>query len=439
MIPHNDDEDRASSVEAAVDDASDVQRSEADATTLAGLPTPDTEKLLKFSPPTETHPVDRLGRQISEMSLNQASMPAQQTTGADCPGREPQTVVGDTKSSPGPQATAASRPDAAEDSANGNNSPAQSVPEQAPGSSPDQSAERKPMRASLAELDSASKVVMAYRTNEWAKHLERAEKPSLDDIRLLQRQQSKSTAPTEQVAPVNVSDLRQTPLSAEPAPALSSPKLDTASNHRFTSRSSSSQSQESLSRSPLQQQRPHQLRHSSSLQKAQAPITIQEDIPSTTFPQRPNFNAIPTANTLLSHRESLLQQRPTSVSLNRVPPFQDDDDSTPLSHRRASLLKNHANTQRRISSSPPNIPNNPYHNLNKTNGLSNNTHDSQTLQLRQSQLLAQKRRSDQNLLEKEREKGRKEREADDMWRRQGNGMEERHREAMRKMQAGVGG
>lgn len=441
MISHDDDADRGSSVEAAVDDASDVQRSEADATTLAGLPTPDTEKLLKFSPPTETHPVDRLGRQVSEMSLNQVTMPAQTTTGVDDPGTEPQTIAGDPGSSPGPQATAVNSPGDKGDSSNGNNSPAQSAPEQAPRSSPGQSVERRPMCASLAELDSASKVVMTYRTNEWAKHLDRAEKPSLDDIRSLQRQESKSAAPTEQVAPVNVSDLRQTPLNAEPAPALS-PKLDTISNQHFTSRSSSSQSQESLPKSPSShQQRPHQLRHG---HKALPPITIQEDMPSTTFPQRPNLNAIPTENTLLSHRESLLQQRPSSTSLNRVPSFQHDDDSIPLSHRRASLLQNHANTQRRISSSPSHMPNyiasnNPYQNYNKTNRLSNTTHDSQTLQLRQSQLLAQKRRSEQSSLENERVKGRKDREADEMWRRHGNGMEERHREAMRKMQAGVGG
>ncbi|KAL8889600.1 MAG: hypothetical protein Q9215_003160 [Flavoplaca cf. flavocitrina] len=452
MISHNDDEDRGSSVEAAVDDASDAQRSEADATTLAGLPTPDTEKLLKFSPPTETHPVDRLGRQVSEMSLNQVTMPAQTTTGVDDPGTEPQTIAGDTGSGPGPQATAVNSPGDNGDSANSNNSPAQSAPEQAPRSSPEQSVERRPMCASLAELDNASKVVMTYRTNEWAKHLDHAEKPSLDDIRSLRRQESKSAAPTEQVAPVNVSDLRQTPLNAQPAPALSSPKLDTISNQRFSSRSSSSQSQESLPKSPLlqqyqtssHQQRPHQLRHSSSHHKAQPPITIEEDTPSTTFPQRPNLNAIPTKDTLLSHRESLLQQRPSSTSLNRVPSFQHDDDSIPLSHRRASLLKNHANMQRRISSSPSNMPNyiapnNPYQNYNKTNRLSNTTHDSQTLQLRQSQLLAQKRRSEQSFLENERAKGRKEREADGMWRRHGNGMEERHREAMRKMQAGVGG
>lgn len=471
LISYNDDEDRASSVEAAVDEASDGQKSEADATTLAGLPTPDTEKLLKFSPPTETHPVDRLGRQISETSLSQAPIPTQTTMAAEHSAKEPQLTAGDADPSQGPQAATANIPGAKEDTANDMISPAQSVPEKAPAQPQEQPAERPPMRASLAELDNASKVVMAYRTNEWAKHLDRAEKPAFDDTRSLHRQQSASAAPNERATPVNVSDLRQTPLNAEPAPAVSSPKLDTvtsANNSRLINRSNSSLSQDSLPQSPLQQrtssqsslssqqQRPHQqTRHSSSHQKAQAPSTIQEHMPSTTFPHRPNLNTIPTTNTLLSHRETLLQQRPSSVSLTRMPSFplgDDDDDNVPLSHRRASLLKNHANTQRRISSSPSPSPlmsnNSPYHNNNNihnNNSYNNNNinrrsinHDSQTLQLRQSQLLAQKRRSEQSLFEKQREKGRKEREADEMWRHSGVGMEERHREAMRRMQAGVG-
>ncbi|KAL8848702.1 MAG: hypothetical protein Q9221_006312 [Calogaya cf. arnoldii] len=462
MIPYDDDDDRASSVEAAVDEASDGQKSEADATTLAGLPTPDTEKLLKFSPPTETHPVDRLGRQVSEMSLNQVPITAQTATAAEDSAEESQITTDNADLSDSSQAALANSPKTEEDTASDKVSQAQPVYKQVHSKPHEQPAERLPMRASLAELNSASKVVMTYRTNEWAKHLDHAEKPSLDNIRALHCQQSASAAPIERAAPVNVSDLCQTPLTAEPAPAVSSPKLDSLSNPRLTNRSNSSQSQESLPQSPLQQrtssqsslssqqQQPHQPRHSSSHQKAQAPLTIQEEHPSTTFPHRPNLNTIPTTNTLLSNRETLLQQRPSSTSLTRIP---SDDENIPLSHRRASLLKNHANTQRRISSSPSNpyLNNNPYHNPyhnphsyhnppynNHNNNRRSTTHDSQTLQLRQSQLLAQKRRSEQSLFEKEREKGRMEREKDEMWRQEGKGMEERHREAMRRMQAGVG-
>ncbi len=62
-----------------------------------------------------------------------------------------------------------------------------------------------------------SKVVMSYRTNEWAKHLDRAEKPELDEIKLAE--QSKEDHEAEIAAPVRVAELRQTPLDAQPPPA----------------------------------------------------------------------------------------------------------------------------------------------------------------------------------------------------------------------------
>ncbi|KAL8904088.1 MAG: hypothetical protein Q9171_007175 [Xanthocarpia ochracea] len=439
MIPYNDDDDRASSVEATVDEVSDGHQSEADGTTLAGLPTPDAdpEKLLKFSPPTEPHPVDRLGRQVSKMSLGQASSHSllkQDTSAPDGLAKETQFTAGAANPSHGPVDGAPNSPGDGDHKSDDKDSPVQSIP----GKGSEQPSEKPALRASLADLDNASKVVMAYRTNEWAKHLNHADKPSLDDIRSVHRQKSLSVIPSEQPVPVNVSDLAQTPVNAEPAPAAFFPKLDITDHPGSIN---SSRSQESLSRSPQQQrtpsrpslasqQRPHQSRHTS--QKPQHTPTIEEDMPSTSFPHRPNLHAIPTANTLLSHRETLLQQRPASTSLSRMPSsfalLEDDDDNAPLSQRRQSLLHNHANAQRRISSSP-------LSNQYNHNRLSN--HDKQTLQLRQSQLLAQKRRSENSLLEREREKGRKEREADELW-RQGGGMEERHREAMRRMQAGVG-
>lgn len=507
MISYNNDEDQASSVEAAFDEASDGQRSEADTTILAVLPTPDAENVVKISPPTDTHLVDGPGKRTSETSLCQVTIPTQSLTAGECSAKEPPF---NTSPGQGPQAATANIPAVEEDNASVEISPTQPVPEEAPTEPQEQSPERPRMRSSLAELDNTSKVVMAYRTNEWAKHLDRAEKPALHDIQSLHSHQPASAASTERAAPVNVSDLRQTPLTAEPAPAASSLKLDTgasASKSRHIDRSNSPQSQESLPLSPLEQrtssqsslhspqqrtssqsslhspqlrtssqsplpsqqhqqrttsqsslssqhQRPHQLtRQSSSHLKAQAPITIQEDRPTTTFPHRPSLHTIPTTNTLLSHRETLLQQRPSSTSLTRMPSSpllnnhsndDDDDDNIPLSHRRASLLRNHANTQRRISSSPylSNMSNmslnNNNNNMNNNRRSSTSTHDAQTLQLRHSQLLARKRRSEQSLLDKEREKDRKEREADGMWRHGGKGMEERHREAMRRMQAEVG-
>ncbi|KAL8734825.1 MAG: hypothetical protein Q9166_001177 [cf. Caloplaca sp. 2 TL-2023] len=454
LISHDDDgDDRASSVEATIDEISDGHRSEADGTTLAGLPTPDSdpEKLLKFSPPMEPHPVDRLGRQVSKMSLGQASshsVPVPDSIAAGAPAVAPvgEPEIGAEHTSPGLSHDPTSATEGKADEGD-QNSQAPSKP------TSEQPKEKPAFRASLADLDGASKVVMAYRTNEWAKHLDRAEKPSLDDLRALRREESLSEALTEKAAPLNVTALRQTPLNAEPAPAaVSSRKADTAQNPRTNNRSYSSKSQESLSGSPaqapntsshsfertssqsslssLRNQLPHPSRHNSSQKMHHhhplASPTIEEDIPSTSFPQRPGLS---TTNTLLAHRQTLLATRPSSTSLTRVPSYHLDDDNVPLSIRRQSLLNNHPTNQRRIFSSPP-ANNNDNHRLSDL--------ERQNIQLRHSQLLAQKRRSESDIREKEKERDKRERDADERW-RQGAGMEERHREAMRRMQAGVGG
>lgn len=65
-----------------------------------------------------------------------------------------------------------------------------------------------------------SKVVMAYRTNEWAKHLDGAELPEIDELTTRRARAPQPLQPIEHVAPVDVRALQQTPLNAEPAPTL---------------------------------------------------------------------------------------------------------------------------------------------------------------------------------------------------------------------------
>ncbi|KAI9826652.1 MAG: hypothetical protein M1832_006248 [Thelocarpon impressellum] len=74
-----------------------------------------------------------------------------------------------------------------------------------------------------AELPKAvSKVVMSYRTNEWAKHLSAAEKPQLDELKLAEYPVEAAHKKREVAAPVDVDDLQQTADTAKPpAPALS--------------------------------------------------------------------------------------------------------------------------------------------------------------------------------------------------------------------------
>jgi hypothetical protein len=91
-----------------------------------------------------------------------------------------------------------------------------------------------------------SRVVMSYRTNEWAKHLSNADAPDLEELKLaeypvqpVEAQKPRRTV-TETVAPVNVEELQQTPENAMPRPASRS--VSQMSNHPSITRSTSAQS-----------------------------------------------------------------------------------------------------------------------------------------------------------------------------------------------------
>ncbi|KAJ5995253.1 hypothetical protein N7481_002230 [Penicillium waksmanii] len=67
-----------------------------------------------------------------------------------------------------------------------------------------------------------SKVVHTFRTNEWAKHLADAETPDLEPLEF-EPEPIEHTKADEAAAPVNVDELLQTPLNAQPPPAVTSP------------------------------------------------------------------------------------------------------------------------------------------------------------------------------------------------------------------------
>ena len=394
MLPQVND-DWASSIAATVDNISDGPRSDADTTTLAGLPSPfpDMTAPLKFSPPAEPHPTDRPGRKISELSLGQTSSDPPvanegqtgQATGEDGlkPSQEPTLNI---------ESTYTKNPIG--------NGMATSVGE-IPGAIADTQPVQPALSKGLAELQGASKVVMAYRTNEWAKHLDAAEKPMLEEPRTFRNQQPPAhpNSSSEKVAPVNVTALQQTPLNAEPAPSVTLPKLSTSFPQRQTTgHSSSSKSSESLSKSPNQQSQnsplnfdrtPSQTSLDSlpsqrgpskpvirrgSPQTSKTPNTrnyqrssagpmlhshlvespIEEGIP-TVFPQR-KTPPISTANTLMAQRQSMMQTRASSTSLlTRIPsnpslqaqPLDDlrGADDLPLTHRK-SLIEQHRRSRR---------------------------------------------------------------------------------------------
>ncbi|KAL9045904.1 MAG: hypothetical protein Q9206_007206, partial [Seirophora lacunosa] len=174
--------------------------------------------------------------------------------------------------------------------------------------------------------------------------------------------------------------------------------------------------------------------------------TIAEDHPSTFLPAA---SPLPTTNTLMSRRESMLQKRasstsiiprthtPSSPSSTYLPQNDDDDDdNVPLSQRRVSLQRQqqHQHQQqqvRRRSSSGYPFP--------AITATASMNQEPQQQQPHLASLLRAKRRSESELQRARLEKRRSEGERDARWRDSGAGMEERHREAMRRMQAKVGG
>ncbi|KAI9807344.1 MAG: hypothetical protein M1833_000087 [Piccolia ochrophora] len=93
-----------------------------------------------------------------------------------------------------------------------------------------------------------SKVVMSYRTNEWAKHLDAADKPELDTITLPQYTDTVDAGQKESVAPVDVEELQKTTESTQPPFALNSPSRTSTpgSLHFPLGRSASNLSRSSL-------------------------------------------------------------------------------------------------------------------------------------------------------------------------------------------------
>ncbi|KAG8532213.1 uncharacterized protein KY384_003854 [Bacidia gigantensis] len=242
--------------------------------------------------------------------------------------------------------------------------------------------------------DRTSKVVMAYRTNEWAKHLDSAEAPILEEEKL-----TKPQAEPEETAPVNIQELQQTPLNAEPAPTANAIPEDTASKEQAstpdhidkasvnpyfkqksprispsapnlnvtktvskspsrTSLSSNDSNQESsrpAAAKARQSQTPRGFRSSSSpmVSSPLAEEPIEEGVESS-FENR----FTPSPMHLMSQRDAIIQSKPSSTSLlsprnglTRNPSassssaalVNQDSDNMPLSHRRSLLQQQHQN------------------------------------------------------------------------------------------------
>ena len=99
---------------------------------------------------------------------------------------------------------------------------------------------------------SMSRVVMSYRTNEWAKHLETAETPAPDDLNVVQTSQAAKKG-KDRVAPLNMEDLQMTAAGSPlPSAKLSETSPSLVSETHFTSHGASNQIVSSTTSLPLE-------------------------------------------------------------------------------------------------------------------------------------------------------------------------------------------
>ena len=230
---------------------------------------------------------------------------------------------------------------------------------QAPSEEPQPLDRQSSLIASNLPGGSTSKVVNAYRTNEWAKYLDMADAPSKEDLKMLKIRAAES----EKAAPVNVRDLSQTALTAEPVPnvtksigdktqlpssrsgassagkptnpyrAQQSPRTSRANSggsalandiERTNSQTSLASSTSSIPAPPVPKTRssttslatPRAFRTSSSplIGSPLAESPIEEGV-ETSFP---NSCFTPSTSHLMSQRDSILRSKPSSTSLLRT-------------------------------------------------------------------------------------------------------------------------
>lgn len=373
---------------------------------------------------------------------------------------------------------------------------------------------RKP--AKLTGLpESASRVVMAFRTNEWAKHLETAEPPELpelDDLNTRSHSERMPLAATETPAPLYLKELQQTALTAEPAPISTDrsqePRIDRQSksrdslaDHRGLQRPMSSLRQSpsgnmerSVSQTSLQSiqsKREHgsstlrltpsqiSLGPSRALRSSSTPLTkspligspIEEGVESS-FPAR----STPSPMNLMSQRDSMMRNKASSTSLNRTSsrspqpagssdslPLQNDrlsaldEDNISLSQRKSLLLQQQQqqHQQQQQQKQLAQYPSRPSHSpLPHRSSSASNPRESTLsawrstlrsdlpaqqvvydIEARRAEMLNEKRRSSTSQQWAALEAGRRESGIDRGMRR--GDLMDKHREAMRRMQAGA--
>lgn len=199
----------------------------------------------------------------------------------------------------------------------------------APSETSAQRAERVRLSGNLP--DGGSKVVTAYRTNEWAKHLDAADAPEVDQLPVHKRQTKDQQRSGEQVAPVDVRALQQTPLTAEPAPIVTIPVP--ASSHTSLP-SSKPRSSAFMSKNPFSR---HSKQQPPQSQPVLHPLTVaknNERTPSqTSLAHISRSSSQSSLNSTLSHSENYRPPLPRfRTSQSSLPPTNRGfrSSSTPL-------------------------------------------------------------------------------------------------------------
>jgi hypothetical protein len=220
-----------------------------------------------------------------------------------------------------------------------------------------------------------SKVVQTYRMNEWAKHLVAADIPELEPIQPFDDAPTECPVDKEEIAaPVKVAELMQTPLNAQPPPAVESRNSGKDSNEiRPHDSRTGSQKKKRRSKSPrrlsgLSVGSAHSLAHHSPAVQPQpgnlvtaSSNTLLTNVASAE-PQQEESEKLKSKwkgpPPLIAVREDMMRSRLSSVSLPTDPyvrhsagysptdlsprysstfPIAEEDDDIPLSQRRTML------------------------------------------------------------------------------------------------------
>lgn len=255
-------------------------------------------------------------------------------------------------------------------------------PEEPPSKEKPEKKKEEPRRLNAETVEQipkhTSRVIQAHRMNEWAKHLTDADIPELEPIEPFEEQRSSPAEQEESAAPVKVTELLQTPLNAQPPPAVEprvAPGQETSEENFPYDPRTGSQTKKRRSKSP---------RRLSGLSVGSS-HSLAQNLPPAVQPQLGNLvttssatllpNAAPVEQgyeesektkpqwkgpaPLIAVREDMMRNRLSSVSLptdpyarhstaqsppdysarypSTFPIAEEDDDDIPLSQRRTML------------------------------------------------------------------------------------------------------